>query len=106
MAFDQLTLKNPTTGEIKMAPVGFSWTTFFFGFWVSIFRADWKYAIIQFVLACFTWNLSSIVFGFIYNKLYVKDLLYKQGFKVTGSRSGNLQFASNHLGLELPLLPA
>ena len=29
-------------GELKNAFVGFSWTTFFFGFWVPLFRGKLK----------------------------------------------------------------
>ncbi len=104
MAFDVLTLKNPNTGELKQAPVGFSWTTFFFGFFPAIFRSDWKHVAIMAILAMFTFGVSSIVFAFIYNKMYIKDLIFTKGFKVTGCRSGNLQFISNNVGLELPMV--
>lgn len=60
--------------------VGFSWTTFFFGFLPTIFRGDWKWLIIQLVVACITCGVSSLVFMFIYNKLYINDLLEK-GYK-------------------------
>ncbi len=103
MAFDVLTLKNPNTGELKQAPVGFSWTTFFFGFFPAIFRNDWKHVAIMVILAMFTFGVSSIVFAFIYNKMYIKDLIFSKGFKVTGCRSGNLQGISNNVGLELPM---
>jgi hypothetical protein len=64
-------------GMVKQRKVGFSWTTFFFGFFPAIFRGDWKWAIIQFIAACITFGVSSIVFCFIYNKLHINDLLEK-----------------------------
>ena len=73
MAFTKIIFKNPNTGAIKEAPVGFSWTVFFFGFIPALFRADWKWAAIMFLLAMFTFGLSNLVFMFIYNKLYVRD---------------------------------
>ena len=104
MAFDKLNLKNPTTGEIKQAPVGFSWTTFFFGPFVPLFRSDWLMAIVMFGVAMVTAGISNVVFAFIYNKLHIKNLIYKEGFKVTGSVKGNLQNISNSLGIELPTI--
>ncbi len=103
MAFDKLILKNPNTGEIVQAPVGYSWTTLFFGFFPALFRANFKWAAIQVLVAMFTFGFSQIVFSFIYNKLYVKDLLFTRGFKVQGSQKGNLQNVSTKLGLELPM---
>jgi hypothetical protein len=103
MAFDKLNLKNPLTGEIKQAPVGFSWTTLFFGLFVPLIRADWLMAVIMLGVAMITFGLSNIVFAFVYNKLYIKNLIYKQGFKVTGSNKGNLDKVSASLGLELPM---
>lgn len=104
MAFDTLLLKNPNTGEIARAPVGFSWTTFFFSFFPALFRSDWKWAAIQLLIAFLTFGLSGLVFAFIYNKLHIKEMLFSKGFKVTGSEKGDLQRISNKLGLELPLL--
>ena len=66
-------------GMVKECKVGFSWTTFFFGIFPALFRGDWKWAIIQLIIASLTFGFSSLVFCFIYNKLYINDLL-KQGF--------------------------
>jgi hypothetical protein len=104
MAFDTLILKNPLTGELAEAPVGFSWTTFFFGPLPALFRADWLHALIFFVISFFTFGLLNIVFAFIYNKLYIKKLIYKNGFKIVKCESGDLQTISNKLKIELPLL--
>ena len=104
MAFDTLQLKNPNTGELKNAPVGFSWTVFFFGFFPPIFRADWKFAAIFLILGFFTWGVSNLIFSFLYNKFYIKDLIYKSGFKVVGSEKGDLQKISYKLEMELPMI--
>ncbi|TQQ84141.1 hypothetical protein EXD82_07995 [Peptacetobacter hominis] len=72
----QIYLKNDA-GVLKECKIGFSWTTFFFGFFVPIFRGDWKWMLIMLIAAPVTFGISSIVFAFIYNKIYIKDLLEK-----------------------------
>jgi hypothetical protein len=71
-----INLKNQA-GMVKQAKVGFSWTTFFFGCFPSLFRGDWKWFIIQLLVASITFGVSNLVFCFIYNKLYINDLLEK-----------------------------
>lgn len=67
-------LKN-STGVIKEATVGFSWTTFFFGGWVAMFRGQWGEVLKWFFLnpitlgiwglcQCWTTNKKTII-GFI-----------------------------------------
>lgn len=67
--------KHDKTGLIKEAPVGFSWTTLFFGFFVPIFRGAWLLAIICILVSVITAGIAWLVFPFIINKLYVKHLL-------------------------------
>jgi hypothetical protein len=85
-------LSNPMTGETKVIPMGFSWTTLFFGFFPALFRADFKWAAIMTVAWICTFSLSQLVFPFMYNKLYFNDLL-KKGFRpnVAGSGFGGQQ---------------
>ncbi|MCH4165608.1 MAG: DUF2628 domain-containing protein [Lentilactobacillus diolivorans] len=83
-------LVNPTTNQVKQTKVGFSWTTFFFGFWPALFRGDWLWFFVQLAIevfvGIFTFGIgaaiSSIVFSFIYNKIYINELLSK-GYKAT-----------------------
>lgn len=103
MAYTSIIFKNPNTGAMKEAPVGFSWTTFFFGFFPALFRGDLKYGLIQFVIAMITMGLSNIVFAFIYNKFYIKDLI-GQGYKAQSIASGDLNFASAKIGMQIPTL--
>ncbi|MCI1284287.1 DUF2628 domain-containing protein [Lacticaseibacillus songhuajiangensis] len=78
-----VTLTNARTGQARQAKIGFSWTTFFFGFFPALFRSDWKWALIiavlQIATGAFTFGIStgiiSIIFAFIYNKLYINDLI-------------------------------
>ncbi len=105
MAYTKLVMENPNTGHIKEAPVGFSWTVLFFGFFPPLFRGDWKWAIIMFLLAMITMGLSGLVFMFIYNKLYIKDLV-GSGFKVKSVGMGTIDQVSQKIGLNLPALQA
>ena len=88
-------------GHKKKGFLGFSWTAFFFNFWVPIFRADFKWFLIfifPFIFTALGVNLdldfdnnfiafififpvfvSKFVFPFIYNKFYTKGLI-KEGY--------------------------
>ncbi|UZJ79603.1 hypothetical protein [Fictibacillus sp. KU28468] len=77
-------LKNEA-GVVKEVKIGFSWTTFFFGFFPALFRGDLKWAAIMFITgalaAVFTFGFGAwipgIIFSFVYNKINIKDLLEK-----------------------------
>lgn len=102
MAYTKLVMENPYTGITKEAPVGFSWTVLFFAFFPPLFRGDWKWAIIMFLLTIITVGLSGLLFMFIYNKLYIKDLIGDE-FIVKSVGMGSLDQVSQTLGINLPL---
>ena len=68
-------MKHSQTGALLDVPLGFGWTTLFFGFFPALFRGDIKNALIIFVLAMFTGGFSNLVMCFLYNKMYVNDLV-------------------------------
>ena len=72
-------LKNDNN-VVREGVVGFSWTTFFFGFFVPVIRGDWKWFFIMLVTNIFTFGLINLVFCFIYNKIYTRGLLEKGFF--------------------------
>jgi hypothetical protein len=88
-------LKN-AAGGVKEAKIGFSWTTFFFGFFPALFRGDLKWAAIMFIAAVafgtFTLGFGAwipgIIFSFIYNKMYIKELMEK-GYHPADEQSHN-----------------
>lgn len=83
-----ITLRNDA-GVTKEIKVGFSWSVLFFGFFVPLFRGDWKWAAIMAVSSLFaasiTYGIGGWVILFIfalnYNDWYKNDLLNK-GYKV------------------------
>lgn len=78
-------------GAGKEIKLGYSWTMFFWGFMVPVFRGDWKWFLILFFgpsvltavsggLLVVSFPLLYFIFGFFYNKIYAKDL-YDKGFR-------------------------
>lgn len=70
-------------GVLTECKVGFSWTNLFFGFLTPLFRADIKWAIIQFIAAIISYSISLWIFPFFYNKVYIKSLLKKGYYPAT-----------------------
>lgn len=105
MAKNTIYFENPRTGKMREAPVGFSWTTLFFGPFPMLFRGNWKWFAIIFILALLTWGLSNLVFMFIANKLYIKDLV-NDGFKGKSVALGTLDQVSMMVGFNIPALDA
>ena len=99
----QTTLRHTATGLIKSAPIGFSWTVFFFGGFPPLFRGDLKWAGIMWagsaaavVFAVMTFGVLFFlpwvfwfIFAFIYNKRYVTELL-SNGFAPADEHSANV----------------
>ena len=87
----------------KNAPVGFSWTTFFFSFFPAFIRGDWRYGLLFLVLNILTSGLSAIVVSFFYNKWYIKSML-SRGWKVNSIHLTDEMSIKNYLGyIELPV---
>ena len=73
-------MKKNEIGQVKVVKEGFSWTMLFFGIFVPLYRGDWKWFLIILIANIFTYGWASVVFAFIYNKIYINDLLEK-GYK-------------------------
>ena len=99
MAYAKIQLLNENTGEMKEAPVGFSWTVLFFGPFPSLFRSDWKWFVIILIAAAITWGLSNFIFMFIYNKLSLKDLFMK-GYRAKGFTNITEDALGVYLGMD------
>lgn len=79
MAYTKINLTNGV--DVKTAPVGFSWTMFFFGGWPCIFRQHWLWGIGMIIASMLTYGIAGIVGAFFYNKVYIKSLVDK-GYRV------------------------
>ncbi|MCR8642585.1 DUF2628 domain-containing protein [Paenibacillus sp. N1-5-1-14] len=94
----KISLRN-ASGGLKTVKVGFSWTTFFFGFFPALFRGDLKWAFIMFITSAlfgfFTFGIGAwipgIIFSFIYNKMYTKELLEKGYYPADDTAQSALQ---------------
>ena len=100
MAYNTIYFQNPQTGQMRQAPVGFSWTVLFFSWFPPMFRSDWKWTLIMLLCALVTWGLSGLVFMFIYNKLYIKELL-NNGYKVQSIQNGTKEQLEQKLEIKL-----
>jgi len=98
MAFAVISFENKRSNQLKLAPVGYSWTNLFFGFFVPLFRGDWKWAIIFLIVGIVTWGFGSIVTSFFYNKLYASDLM-KDGFKIKSLNGADKDLIKAKLGV-------
>jgi hypothetical protein len=103
MAFAKIIFEHPVTGEIREAPVGFSWTTLFLGISVAVYREDWKWAVLMILIGIVSCGISWLVFPFIYNKLYIKELIRK-GFKVKEIIGSEKNVVEKKLGFSLPVI--
>lgn len=131
MAFTTIYLKNPESAKIKKAPIGFSWTVLFFGFWIPLFRGDLKNALILFfvtvsllflnfafyyvlltstpssiyltiiVLMSMILVIIHLFYAFKYNKMFVKGLISK-GFVVYESFNFSTKNLEGELEMSLP----
>ena len=78
MAHSMLVLEK--NGLVKACPVGFSWTTLFFGGFPALLRGHALMGLIQIILQVLTASLSALIFAFVYNKMYVNYRL-EDGYK-------------------------
>lgn len=101
MAYATVFFKHPQSGRMREAPVGFSWTTLFFGPLPALFRADWLGFIIILICALVTFGVSNLVFMFIYNRWHLRTLV-NEGYLATGAKGGDLAFIEGKTSLSIP----
>ena len=85
------------SGIKKNCFVGYSWTYFFFGFFVLIFRAEISIGIFHLIFSIVTFGVFQLVMPFLYNKQASIRLLLN-GWELNDSEENNL-FASSKIGI-------
>ncbi|SDH44159.1 MULTISPECIES: hypothetical protein [unclassified Duganella] len=103
----RIALKHKDTGLVKDGFYGFSWTTFFFGFFPALFRGDFITFIggfvISMIIAVVTMGIGAffigLIWAFMYNKYYTRRLL-ERGYVLAGSEGDNA-LAAAALGIVL-----
>ena len=83
MAFAILNLKHRQNENIKKAPVGFSWTVFFFGCFPAVFRGDWKWFLIMAILQMVTFRTSHEALS---NHLQLQEQILVKGHMMESSQ--------------------
>jgi hypothetical protein len=87
-------------GKVKSVKIGFCWTMAFFGPMVSGYRHDLKGTGIYILSSMVSLGLAWVVFPFIYNKMYLKDLL-ANGYTTTSVAGTSMQAAELKLQIKL-----
>ena len=85
------------SGIKKNCFVGYSWTYFFFGFFVPIFRGEISIGIFHLIFSIVTFGVFQLVMPFLYNKQASIRLLLN-GWELNDSEENNL-FARSKIGI-------
>ena len=64
----KIKVKHKQSGVEKYCHVGYSWTYFFFGFFVPIFRGEISIGIFHLIFSIITFGIFQLIMSFLYNK--------------------------------------
>lgn len=95
----RVAMKNTTTGQIKTGFYGFSWTYFFFGWWVPLLRGELGVAALHFLFSILTLGIWQIIVSFMYNRQYTSRLI-EAGYRFFDRQEVN-QMAAEYIGVDL-----
>jgi hypothetical protein len=88
----KINLKHINTKQTKRVPIGYSWLSLIFLFFVPLFRKDWEWFFIYFLVTLFTLGLAIPIIAYLYNKIYIHSLI-KNGYIATSKTDGELLFS-------------
>ena len=71
----KIKVKHNESGIQKNCFVGYSWTYFFFGFFVPVFRGEISIGVFHLILSMITFGIFQMIMPFLYNKQFSIRLL-------------------------------
>jgi len=71
----KIKIKHKQSGVVKHCHTGYSWTYFFFGFFVPIFRGEVSIGVFHLIFSLVTFGIFQLIMPFLYNKQYSTRLL-------------------------------
>ena len=71
----KIKIKHKSSGLEGKCFVGYSWTYFFFGFFVPIFRGEISIGVFHLIFSVVTFGIFQLIMPFLYNKQYSSRLL-------------------------------
>ena len=93
----KILIKHKESGMMETGKYGFSWTYFFFGFFVPLFRGEIGVGALHFLFAFVTLGLWQLIVSFLYNKQYMTRMM-TNGWELAGTEEEN-QKARAALGM-------
>ena len=85
----RINLKHSDSGLNKSGFIGYSWTYFFFGFFVPIFRGEIGIGLMHLIFSVITFGVFHLIMPFLYNRQYTTRLL-TSGWKLNDSDDRNI----------------
>jgi hypothetical protein len=84
----EIKILHKDSGMMKNGLYGFSWTYFFFGFFVPLFRGELGVGALHLLFTCVTFGIWQFIACFIYNKQYMTRML-TSGWELAGTEEEN-----------------
>ena len=95
----KIKVKHNESGILKNCFVGYSWTYFFFGFFVPIFRGEILIGVLHLIFSLVTFGLFQLIMPFLYNKQYSTRML-NESWSLNDSEENNT-LARQKIGISI-----
>ena len=95
----KIKVKHNESGILKNCFVGYSWTYFFFGFFVPIFRGEILIGVLHLIFSLVTFGLFQLIMPFLYNKQHSTRML-NESWSLNDSEKNNT-LARQKIGISI-----